>query len=526
MSKRLAGIAVITVALAIAAPAARAQDQEPDQEQESDDTRVLPPGVIGAVETDKPVRPWELPPDRIPDVDPTRKKDGKGEPAPVTAADVANAPPPDQASGISQGERRTTGERLKFVPRALLFVPRLALEVAGAPVRASLYAYDRYDVAARAKDVFWNDTGTVGLYPVFDLQTDYGLTGGARFIHRDLFGEREKLSMRASFGGIYNQQYTASLSSGERFGRLRLEAKGEYEIDPRERFFGIGNNEEVAQADAPVDPYDDPLAIDSRFRQRVARGFGRARLDIVGPLSARVTSGVLHKEFERSSRGDIPPGTDIAEHYQVEELGAWEDGASYTYNELELRYDSRRNGDEWEPASLPSTGWLISGFGGVARGFAGSPTRYTLYGGDVQRFIRLGANPRVLTLRLMAQEVRGETDEIPFVDLPRLGGPTLLRGYDRDRFRDRAMALGSAEYLWDLGRMWSAYVFTDAGRVYPRLQDAALEDIRVGYGGGLQLHFEKSIVGRFNVASSIDGGIFFNLSLDPVYEPTARVERD
>jgi outer membrane translocation and assembly module TamA len=276
----------------------------------------------------------------------------------------------------------------------------------------------------------------------------------------------------------------------------------------------------------PIDPYADPTAIDSRFRQRVARGYGRARLRIVGPLSVRLTSGALRKRFEQPSPGDIPPGTDIAEHYQLEDLPAFEQGTSYTYNELELRYDSRRNGDEFEPTSIPSTGWLMAAWGGAARGFAGAPTRYNVYGGDVQRFIRLGANPRVLTLRLRAEEVRGDDDEIPFVDLPRLGGPTLLRGYDRDRFRDRAMALGSAEYLWDIGRMWSAFVFTDAGRVYPTLTDARFEDIRVGYGGGLQFTTDKSLIGRFNVASSIDGGIFFSLSLDPVYDPTARMERD
>ena len=522
MLKRAAGTALIAAALIIAAAAsARAQAQE----QEDYKPRVLPPGVIGMVETDRPVRPWELPRDTIPEVHPEGGKKN-GEPAPRTSASVARAPLPDQASGVARGEPRSIGEKLKFIPRALLFVPRLAVEVAGAPIRGSRYAYDRYQVSARARDIFWNDAGTVGLYPVFDLQTDYGLTGGARFIHRDLFGEKEKLSMRASFGGIYNQQYTASLHSGDRFEPLRLELKGEYEIDPRERFFGVGNGDEVSDVEMPVDPYADPVAVDSRFRQRVAHGFGRARLHVVGPLSVRATSGVLRKRFEQSSPGDIPPGSDIAEHYDVDQLAAWQPGTSYSYNELELRYDSRRNGDEWEPLSVPSTGWLIAGFGGVARGFAGAPTRYTLYGGDLQRFIRLGPNPRVLTLRLMAQEVRGQTDEIPFVDLPRLGGPILLRGYERDRFRDRAMALGSAEYLWDIGRSWAGYLFSDAGRVYPRLQDAALEDIRVGFGGGLQFHSATSYLGRLSLASSIDGGIFFNLSLDPVYDPTARVERD
>jgi len=260
--------------------------------------------------------------------------------------------------------------------------------------------------------------------------------------------------------------------------------------------------------------------------QRVARAYGRARLRIVGPLSVRLISGVIDKTFERSSKGDIPAGTDIAEHYQVDELTAWDEGTTYSYNELELRYDSRHNGDQWEPVSVPSTGWLAAGFGGVALGFAGVPTHYWVYGGDVQRFIRLGENPRVLTLRVIAQEVRGETDEIPFVDLPRLGGPILLRGYERDRFRDRAMALGSAEYLWDLGRGWAAFAFSDAGRVYPSLADFTFEDLRVGFGGGLEFHSDRSFLGRFNVASSIDGGVFFSLSLDPVYVPSNRVERD
>jgi hypothetical protein len=124
---------------------------------------VPPPGVVRAVETDRPVRPWELPRDTIPEVDPEADAKKKGEPAPRTAASVARAPLPDQASGVARGESRPTSEKLKFVPRALLFVPRIAVEVAGAPIGGSLYVYDRFEVAARARDIFCNDAGTVGL---------------------------------------------------------------------------------------------------------------------------------------------------------------------------------------------------------------------------------------------------------------------------------------------------------------------------------------------------------------------------
>ncbi|HEU5055340.1 MAG TPA: BamA/TamA family outer membrane protein, partial [Kofleriaceae bacterium] len=129
-------------------------------------------------------------------------------------------------------------------------------------------------------------------------------------------------------------------------------------------------------------------------------------------------------------------------------------------------------------------------------------------------------------LRALAEEVRGDLDEIPFVDLPRLGGPVLLRGYPRDRFRDRAMALASAEYLFDLGSMVAAYLFVDAGRVAPHLADLTAEDARVGYGGGLQIYTNASLLGRLNLASSIDGGLFVSFRFDPVYQPQSRVERD
>jgi hypothetical protein len=497
-----------------------AGDAYGDEPTGTDEPTVTPTGFLVTIDPERPVRPSELPPDTIPELEPT----GTPVKPKPTSRSVAGAPLPDRAHGMSRAEPSRDGWRL--VGRGLLFFPRVALEVVNAPVRGALWSYDRYQLGPRAKDIFFNDAGTVGLYPVANFESGFGITGGARFIARDLFGERESFSMRASFGGLYNQQYVASATTGDRLGPLKLSTDGEYEIEPRQRFFGVGNGDEVDELAMPVDPYTDPAAIDSRFRQRTGRVLGKARLKIAGPLSTRFTSGLLWKRFEQSSPGDIPPGTDIAEHYLTDELPAWEDGTSYSYNELELRYDSRRESSDWERPSIPSTGWLILGYGGLARGFAGAPTRYARYGGDVQRYFRLGESPRVLVLRVLAEEVRGAEDEIPFVDLPRLGGPTLLRGYTRDRFRDRAMALGSAEYQFDLGPLLSGFLFVDGGRVFPTLADVTAEGIRVGYGGGLQMQTIKSFVGRFNVASSVDGGIFLNLSFDPVYDPHARVERD
>jgi outer membrane protein assembly factor BamA len=175
---------------------------------------------------------------------------------------------------------------------------------------------------------------------------------------------------------------------------------------------------------------------------------------------------------------------------------------------------------------VPSTGWLLSGFGGKAIDFDKAPTDYYRYGVDLQRFFRLGEAPRLLAFRVYGEGVIGDLDQdIPFVDVPRLGGPLLLRGYDQDRFRDRVLGLASAEYQWDLGYMLTGFLFVDAGRVYPKLDEIEIKDMRVGYGGGIQLQTPGSFIGRLGIASSIDGGLLFNLSLDPVYDPKARVER-
>ena len=85
--------------------------------------------------------------------------------------------------------------------------------------------------------------------------------------------------------------------------------------------------------------------------------------------------------------------------------------------------------------------------------------------------------------------------------------------------------MASAEYLWDLGMYMSAFLFVDAGRPYRTWNDFELSGMRVGFGGGLQLHTSKSFLGRIHLASSRDGGVFFSFSLNPLYHRRERAGR-
>jgi hypothetical protein len=443
---------------------------------------------------------------------------------PHTARSVAGAPRPDRSGGVVVAEPRPPGERLLLVPRVVLFAPRAALAIVNAPVRTALWANDRLEVEARWYDIFFNRDRTIGLLPIVNVDSDYGIGGGGRFLYRDILGANEFFTARASFGGSSSQLYAARLESGERLGkRLEVALEGEYDRRIRDPFHGVGNADEVGAAGAALDPFGGE-AVASRFGQTVARGAGIAGVRIAEPLFLFGSGAVVRKTFrEPSSR--VADDEQISENYAVSELPGWDRGVSYLYGELELRYDSRRPASLYDIAAMPSTGWRLAGFAGVADGFAREPTQYARYGVDLQRYLRIGDHPRVFVLRGYLEGVAGNREEIPFVDLPRLGGPLLLRGYSRDRFRDEVAAVTSVEYQWDLIENVASYLFVDAGRVYPSLGDLAVDDLRVGFGGGLQLHTRDSFVARLNLGSSIDGGFVFNLSLDPVYDPRARVEK-
>jgi len=170
------------------------------------------------------------------------------------------------------------------------------------------------------------------------------------------------------------------------------------------------------------------------------------------------------------------------------------------------------------------TGWLASAFVGRTQRLD-MGVDYSRYGAEVQHFLRIGEGPRVLVARLHGEGVTGGLDEVPFTELPQLGGKALLRGYPTDRFRDRVAAVGSLEYRWDLSFRLTGSLFVDAGRVYPSLRELSFDDMRVGYGIGIEYHSHASFFGQLSLASSIDGGVFLNLAFDPVFDLDTRVER-
>lgn len=438
-----------------------------------------------------------------------------------TATDVAGAPIPGQESGrLDRDDDHDSPQRL--IGRGFLFLPRIAIMAAVAPIRAGIWANAHYRIDERAHDTLFNKPRTMGLYPTLGYASSYGVTIGARFVDRDLFGGGEQLSFTAMAGGQFRRLFEASFRTGDLPGeRVHLELKGLYDRRSKERFYGIGNGDEAREGGAegtPIDPRIDPTSVETRYGQQLLRATAIADLRIAGDLHL-LGSGALSRFL--ISRGEGGPPID--EVYLPDALVGWS-GTDDVYTELELHWDSRRSVSAWEPRPIYTAGWFAGAYGGRVHRLDGGPD-FWRYGGEVQRFMRIGRGPRVIAARVHAEAVSGSRGEVPFYLLPGLGGSRLLRGYETERFRDRIAAVGSLDYEWDLSQLFSARLFADAGRVYASADELTAEGLRVAYGVGIDMHTQSSFWLRTSLASSIDGGVFLNLTFEPVFEIPRRAEQ-
>lgn len=455
------------------------------------------------------------------------KPNAKLDAAKADEPDWSTAPRPDQSRGVVHEEAPSLGDHLRWVPRVVLFVPRWVFWAAMQPVRLIAYIYERYNLPGRLKATLFNVEQTFGIYPTLKFDTAYGLTAGIRVVHRNLFGARERLRLGVDFGGEFRQAVAGSLRSGKRFGeRFTAELSALYERRPGELFYGIGDGEKLANRPSRlIDPSVDATAYPTRFHEDLMRVLVAAEAHVTKRFTARVTSALVKRDFDRRV-GDL---NSIERIYLTSQLAGYDSGVNNVYVEGDVTYDTRRPTSRYHSQVVDATGWFVNAHVGGAKGIGGDPTDYYRYGAEVQRYFDLYQGNRVLALRAVVDSVGGtdgRTDrEIPFIELPRLGGAELLRGYPAGRFRDRATTLAGAEYTWDIANHAAAYLFVDAGRAWRSLREVQIDDsLRVGYGGGVQLHTRRSFLMRVQVAVS-DENLLFELKLSPAYGRRERAGR-
>lgn len=435
---------------------------------------------------------------------------------PAPRPDVTGAPIPGEESGRADASEDGRPSTARQVARGALFLPRMIVTAVQWPVRGAVWLYERYALRERYRRAFYNDARTFGIVPTVAYQTGAGILAGAHLIATDAFGERERLTLDAAYGGTYQVRAAAWLGSGRRFGRVRVIAGGDFERFARLPFYGIGNADESPAPAMLVDPLVDDTAVETHYRYQELRAVAAADLRVTDELHAIARAAITDLTYDRST---TEPSIETI--YDPAKLVGFTGGVRRLYGELELRWDRRRIADPRFETTRYTTGWLARAFVGGSRPLGGAGSAFARYGVDLEALLHVALGPRMLALRLYGEGVTGDLDEVPFSDLPYLGGD-VLRGYQLARFRDRVAVVGTAQYTWDLSRHINAFVFVDAGRVFRSLADLTVDDLRVGYGAGLELFGDTDFGIAATLASSSDGGVVVTAALDPRWDEVPR----
>ena len=441
----------------------------------------------------------------------------------LAAADDVHPPPPppvpaEQVSGVEIPDNVEDHS----VARVLLTPLRWTTMLVAAPFRGGAYVLDRYQLRDRIEQLLFSEDGTFGVYPTAFIESQLGLNVGLHVVDSDLFGHAEHFSAAASYGGEFQQAYEGTLTSGELLGAAALKARVSYQAWNRSSFFGIGNADLSPVMPAMIDALADDTAIHTRFGQHVTHGELLGSVAIMGPFTLGLAGSYTRRTFNDHAIVDEFERTVAA--YDPASLVGYVDGADNLYGELSLTIDNRHYRTRYISRAAPSSGFWGSVFVGGAKGISGDPSRYLRYGGDLHRYLDLYHGDRVLILRARFEAVTANLDQIPFTDLPRLGGNEVLRGFEVDRFRDRVAALVSAEYDFPIHYGVYGYLFVDGGRVAHDIGDLDPSGIHVGYGGGFQIHTLNAFLFRAQIAHSGDG-TFLRLALDPLRDTRIKQRR-
>jgi hypothetical protein len=171
-------------------------------------------------------------------------------------------------------------------------------------------------------------------------------------------------------------------------------------------------------------------------------------------------------------------------------------------------YDSRDN------RFSSSNGWyLFLSYTGYGRALL-SDYSYTSVMLDARRFFPVFGS-QVFAARIYSRSTSGT---VPFQEMPYLGGPSSMRGYQAGRYRDKFAAYMQAEYRVPLVWVTSLAVFGSAGNVSPDMGSFSFDGIKYAGGGGIRFRLNKEKFAiRFDYAITGEGGSNFYISANEAF---------
>lgn len=405
---------------------------------------------------------------------------------------------PDTVAATILEPPKPAWERALLFPYRIVTFP-IALLARGAGEGIE-YA-DEHRVPERAARLLGPRRGPFGFLVDFQFGGLSGLGGGLIAEHTKFFGEGNTLRVRASTTTHHDDR----LGAAARFGSPRggfFEIGAGYRQRPNVRYFGIG---------------PDSREEDETFLHQETGWVGATvRRPLGGESHLEATLEYTTVGTGAPGSGNDPPAEDFfappllpgygRHSYGVAAGGQW-------MHETEgLRNRPDRGGLQRLRAVY---------FEGVDR----DDSRFWAFRGEAQQFLTLWRPLRVLALRGVASWIEDVGDDpVPLARLNYNDDPDLFRGYDDFRWRDRGIAIATAEYRWPVwahqradGPGVDAYLLTDVGQVFGDADQIALRRMTVSYGGGVRVESGRGFVFRIEYGRSEEAAIL-RLRADQVFQ--------
>jgi len=153
------------------------------------------------------------------------------------------------------------------------------------------------------------------------------------------------------------------------------------------------------------------------------------------------------------------------------------DGSTSSGFQGALQYDSRDN------ILNAKKGIFIRLTHGFYEKFLGSSENFELTRFDARYYKQFKKTPAVFAFQFFAQFGHGE---IPFLELGRMGGSYLMRGYFKGRYTDRHMIATQVEWRQKLTHRWGAVVFAGVGSVSSTIGEFKNSSLRPSVGVGIR----------------------------------------
>lgn len=164
----------------------------------------------------------------------------------------------------------------------------------------------------------------------------------------------------------------------------------------------------------------------------------------------------------------------------------------------------------------PQKGWYADVYYARFGKVAGSTHRFDEVQVDLRYYLPLSKPYQVLAFQTLGNFAQGS---VPFRELPRLGGSTLMRGYFEGRFRDHNYLAAQMECRQPVYKWLHASAFLAIGEVAPEIRLFSTQSLKSTAGMGLRILLNKkeSMFARFDFAVNNEGGSGFYIRINDAF---------